>query len=102
MSPAFLIFGSLHLAGLLVRDAYELLKKAGRLDTRDARVFAGVFTAMCSLWVGWFGMAVTDPTRLPVPPALQAGSTRGSGVRCLPASFSGSWAGASSKALSRA
>jgi protein-S-isoprenylcysteine O-methyltransferase Ste14 len=70
MTPSFLVFGGLHLTGLLARDAYELLKKAGRLDTEDARVFVAVFAAMVALWVGWFGMAVTDPKRLAVPAAL--------------------------------
>jgi len=68
MNPYFFAFAGVFVVGLLIRDAYELLKKAGRLDTRDARVFTGVFSAMIALWVGWFGMGPTDPVRVPVAP----------------------------------
>jgi protein-S-isoprenylcysteine O-methyltransferase Ste14 len=71
MSTAYLVFVGLYLAGLVIRDGYELLKKAGRVDTRDSRVFATVFTSMCVMWVSWFGLGLLAPTRLPVPDALR-------------------------------
>ena len=40
MSTAYITAAGLYLGGLLVRDVYELLKKAGRVDTSDARIFA--------------------------------------------------------------
>lgn len=71
MRTIYLIFVGLYLAGLLIRDGYELLKKAGRVDARDTRIVAGVFVCMCVMWVSWFGMGFSDPARLPVPDALQ-------------------------------
>lgn len=71
MSAGYLIFVGLYLAGLLIRDGYELLKTTGRVDTTDTRIFAAVFASMCVMWVSWFGMGLLDPTRLPVPSSLR-------------------------------
>ena len=71
MDVAYVVCVGLYVAGLLIRDAYELLKKTDRIDTRDTRVFAFVFTSMCVMWVSWFVMGVLDPTRLPVPDVLR-------------------------------
>jgi protein-S-isoprenylcysteine O-methyltransferase Ste14 len=67
----YLIFAGLYLNGLLVRDVYETLKKAGRIDTADKRVFGVVFSSMIVMWVSWFAMGFLDPVRLPVPGTLR-------------------------------
>lgn len=71
MSAPVLVFAGLFLIALVVRDVYELLKKAGRIDTRDRLLFAAVFTSMCVMWISWFAMGAFDPTRLPVPGTLR-------------------------------
>jgi protein-S-isoprenylcysteine O-methyltransferase Ste14 len=71
MDALHIIFVALFLAGLVVRDGYEALKAAGRIDTRDGRVFAIVFGSMCVLWVSWFGIGLTAPSRLAAPDALR-------------------------------
>jgi protein-S-isoprenylcysteine O-methyltransferase Ste14 len=67
---AYVVLVGVYLVGLLVRDGYELLKKAGRVDTQDTRVFAMVFASMMLMWIAWFGMGLRDPTRVPVPELL--------------------------------
>ena len=47
MSAPYLVFAGLFLIGLVVRNVYESLKKAGRIDTKDKLPFAVVFTSMC-------------------------------------------------------
>lgn len=71
MGVVYLVAVGLYLAGLLIRDGYELLKKTGGVDTRDTRVFAAVFTSMCVMWASWFAMGLLDPTHLPVPDILR-------------------------------
>jgi protein-S-isoprenylcysteine O-methyltransferase Ste14 len=66
----YLVFAGLYLAGLIIRDGYELLKTTGRVDTKDTRIFAAVFASMCVMWVSWFGMGLSDPTRVAVPGVL--------------------------------
>jgi protein-S-isoprenylcysteine O-methyltransferase Ste14 len=57
----------LHLVGLLTRTSYELLKKAGRVDTGSKTLFACIFAAMSLLWIGWFAMCPFDPCVLRMP-----------------------------------
>jgi protein-S-isoprenylcysteine O-methyltransferase Ste14 len=64
---AYLSAVVLYLLGLTVRDAYELLKRSGRVDPTDSRVFAVVFTSMCVMWLCWFAVGVLAPVRLAVP-----------------------------------
>jgi protein-S-isoprenylcysteine O-methyltransferase Ste14 len=71
VSVEYIAAAGLFLGGLLVRDAYELLKKSGRIDTHDARVFALVFASMCVMWVSWFCMGFLDSIRPDVPTALR-------------------------------
>ncbi|HEX9093089.1 MAG TPA: isoprenylcysteine carboxylmethyltransferase family protein [Coriobacteriia bacterium] len=71
MSTAYTAFVGLYVTGLAVRDVYEILKKRGRVDTTDTRVFATVFASMIVMWVAWFGMGATDPARLPVPDGVR-------------------------------
>lgn len=71
MGVVYLVAVGLYLAGLLIRDGYELLKKTGGIDTTDTRIFAAVFTSMCVMWVSWFAMGLLDPTHLPVPDVLR-------------------------------
>jgi protein-S-isoprenylcysteine O-methyltransferase Ste14 len=71
MNVSYTVAVGLYLAGLLIRDVYELLKRASRVDTRDTLVFGVVFTSMCVMWVSWFAMGPLDPIRLPVPDTLR-------------------------------
>jgi protein-S-isoprenylcysteine O-methyltransferase Ste14 len=70
VSAGYIVAVGLFLGGLVVRDIYELLKKSGRIDTRNARVFALVFVSMCVMWIAWFGMGLLDPVRPDLPAAL--------------------------------
>ncbi len=71
MSSTYLVCTGLYLTGLLIRDVYEFLKKAGRIDTRDTRIFTVVFASMCVMWVSWFAMGFLDPARVLMPEALR-------------------------------
>ena len=72
MVAAYLGAATLYVVGLLIRDAYELLKRRGRIDTTDVRVFAVVFTSMCVMWLSWFAVGVLAPTHLALPSAVRA------------------------------
>ena len=67
MNTNFAAFLFLFLGCLLVRSTYEVLKKSGRVNPRNRLLFAVVFTAMCALWISWFGMCPLDPLPLPLP-----------------------------------
>jgi protein-S-isoprenylcysteine O-methyltransferase Ste14 len=71
MEALYLLSVGFYLAGLLVRDGYELLKKADAIDPKDTRVFAFVLTSMCVMWVSWFAMGALDPTRVAVSDVLR-------------------------------
>jgi protein-S-isoprenylcysteine O-methyltransferase Ste14 len=60
-----------YILGLSVRNAYELLKRQGRVATADPRVFAVVFTSMCVMWLSWFAIGTVAPMRLAVPPTAR-------------------------------
>ena len=67
MNANFAAFLFLFLGCLLVRSTYEVLKKSGRVNPRNRLLFAVVFTAMCALWISWFGMCPLDPLPLLLP-----------------------------------
>ena len=67
MNHEFPVFLGLFAAGLVVRMVYERLKLAGRVDIRNRLVFAVVFTGMCLMWMGWFGLVPEDPVKVALP-----------------------------------
>jgi len=71
MDSEYLLFLIFHIAGLTIRNVYEVLKKSGRVDSRNKVVFAVVFAAMCLMWAGWFEMGKLDPMKLALPPSVR-------------------------------
>jgi protein-S-isoprenylcysteine O-methyltransferase Ste14 len=67
MDRAYLIVAGLCLLGLTIRTGYELLKKAGRLDTQNKAIFAVVFVAMCVMLMSWPAICPLDPWRFALP-----------------------------------
>jgi protein-S-isoprenylcysteine O-methyltransferase Ste14 len=63
----YFVFLGLHLAGLMIRTGYELLKEAGRVNTKSKPLFTTIFMAMGAMWVSWFGMCPLDPLHLALP-----------------------------------
>jgi protein-S-isoprenylcysteine O-methyltransferase Ste14 len=59
------------LAGIVIRDGYEVLKLRGRIDPLNKAVFAVVFTAMCAMWVSWFGIGLLSPSHLAIAPVVR-------------------------------
>ena len=66
----FFLFG-LFLAGLAIRNIYELLKRAQRIKANHRGAFAVVFVAMCVMWVSWFSMCPLDPYHLSLPESVR-------------------------------
>ncbi len=64
MKTTYLVGLGMCLSGLTIRTGYELLKKAGKVDTESPLVFAVVFVAMCLMLVSWPIMCSSDPIRL--------------------------------------
>ena len=71
MGVAFLGAVVLYVVGLSIRDVYEVLKRGGRVNTMDTRVFAVVFSSMCGMWLSWFAVGMLAPTRLAFPPVVR-------------------------------
>lgn len=71
MSLNYLTVASLCLLGLLIRDSYELLKQAGRLDPKNNAIFAVVVVAMGAMLLSWPVMCPLDPWRSAVPGLVQ-------------------------------
>ena len=67
MEARFSLLFCLYVACLLIRSSYEVLKKSGRVNPRSKSLFAVVFTAMCVLWMSWFGMCPLDPSPVALP-----------------------------------
>jgi protein-S-isoprenylcysteine O-methyltransferase Ste14 len=67
MDRAYLITASLCFIGLIGRTSYELLKKGGRVDTKNKIIFAAVFAAMCIMLGGWPAISRLDPWRIVIP-----------------------------------
>jgi protein-S-isoprenylcysteine O-methyltransferase Ste14 len=71
MTVAYAVLAGVCLLGLAVRTGYELLKKAGKVDTTNTAVFTVVFVAMCVMLGSWLGLGRLDPWRVPVPGAVR-------------------------------
>jgi protein-S-isoprenylcysteine O-methyltransferase Ste14 len=71
MTATYLILVSVHLAAIVGRCRYELLKRSGRVDTRRPLVFWVVFADMVVPWAAWFGLGALDPVRLNLPEPLR-------------------------------
>ena len=67
MLTTYPIVAGLCLIGLMIRTGYELLKKAGRLSTKNKVIFALVFVAMCVMLASWPVMCPLDPWRIACP-----------------------------------
>jgi protein-S-isoprenylcysteine O-methyltransferase Ste14 len=67
MDRTYLLVAGLCLIGLAIRSSYELLKKAGKVDTKNTAIFAVVFVAMCLMLASWPVMCPLDPWRIAVP-----------------------------------
>jgi protein-S-isoprenylcysteine O-methyltransferase Ste14 len=67
----YLLFASLCLIGLAIRTIYELLKKAGRVDTKNTAIFALVFVGMCVMLTSWPVLCPRDPWRIAFPGVLR-------------------------------
>jgi len=67
MDGTFLLVAGLCLIGLAIRTGYEMLKKAGRVDTTSTPIFAVVFVAMCVMLAGWPALCPRDPWRIAIP-----------------------------------
>lgn len=63
MSTIYLASLGMCLLGLAIRTGYELLKKAGKVNSENPLVFAIVFVAMCLMLVSWPIMCSSDPIR---------------------------------------
>jgi protein-S-isoprenylcysteine O-methyltransferase Ste14 len=67
MDSTYLLVAGLCLIGVAIRSGYELLKKAGKVDTKNSAIFAVVFVAMCVMLASWPAMCPLDPWRIPFP-----------------------------------
>jgi len=71
MNPTYLVFLVLCLVALATRTGYELLKKAGRVDTKNKLVFAAVFVAMGLMLTSWILLGRFDPRPVALPGAAR-------------------------------
>ncbi|MFA4986151.1 MAG: isoprenylcysteine carboxylmethyltransferase family protein [Candidatus Brocadiia bacterium] len=71
MHSTYYVVAGLCLLGLAIRTSYELLKKAGRIDSRNKAVFAVVFAAMCTMLGSWPLMVPLDPVQFFMPNLVQ-------------------------------
>jgi protein-S-isoprenylcysteine O-methyltransferase Ste14 len=67
MKTGYLVFVGLYFLGLMIRAAYEQLKKNGRIDPKNKITFSIIFLAMCLLWTSWFNLCPLDPFQLSIP-----------------------------------
>ncbi len=70
MDLSYILISLVCVIGLAIRTTYELLKKAGRLDTHSQAIFALVFVAMLLILGSWPLMGRYDPRQLDLPEAL--------------------------------
>ncbi len=75
MNSTYLLVAGLCLVGLATRTIYEVLKHAGRVDTKNPAVFAVVFVAMCVMLTSWPVMGPLDPWPIAVPGAVRGIAT---------------------------
>jgi protein-S-isoprenylcysteine O-methyltransferase Ste14 len=71
MTADYSLLLGLYGAGLVIRNGYELFKRAGKADGSSRLVFGVVFVAMCLMWIGWFNMCRLDPWPLSVPEKMK-------------------------------
>ena len=71
MNSTYALFLGLFIVSLAVRTGYEVLKKSGKVNPESKPLFAGVFAAMCVLWISWFGMCPVDPLPVALPVQLR-------------------------------
>lgn len=71
MNNAFFILAGMCLIGLVIRFGYEVLKKDGKVDTRDPVIFTIVFAAMGLLLATWPAMCPNDPWRVVFPDPIR-------------------------------
>ena len=69
MNSIFLLFSILCLLGLSIRTSYEVLKKGGKVDSKNKMVFAIVFVGMILMLTSWIVMGLMNPWHLPLPMA---------------------------------
>jgi protein-S-isoprenylcysteine O-methyltransferase Ste14 len=67
MKVGYSVFLGTYLLCLAIRTEYELLKKAGRLDSKSVVSFSIILLVMILMWVSWFGMCPLDPIHLAIP-----------------------------------
>ena len=67
MNGTYLLIASLCLLALATRTTYEVLKKAGRVDTQNTAIFAAVFVAMCVMLASWPFLCPLDPWHIALP-----------------------------------
>jgi protein-S-isoprenylcysteine O-methyltransferase Ste14 len=67
MYTLYFVILALCLFGVTYRTVYEVLKKAGRLDTKNKVVFTFVFLAMSLLLMSWPLMCPLDPMHIVLP-----------------------------------
>ncbi|MEW6515379.1 MAG: NnrU family protein [candidate division FCPU426 bacterium] len=70
MDKTYLIIAGLCLLAFLARTGYELLKQAGRVDTKNPVVFAAIATAMGVFLMSWPFFCPLDPWRIALPAVL--------------------------------
>ncbi len=63
----WVLVAGLCLGGLSVRTAYEMLKKAGRVDLENRITFGVVFAAMMAMLGSWPVLCAADPWRSALP-----------------------------------
>jgi protein-S-isoprenylcysteine O-methyltransferase Ste14 len=71
MHSTYLTLAGLCLISLTIRTVYEVLKKAGRLDTKNKTTFAVVFVAMCAMLASWPVMCPLDPWPIALPEGVR-------------------------------
>jgi protein-S-isoprenylcysteine O-methyltransferase Ste14 len=59
------------LFGLAIRTVYELLKRRGKVDTKNTTVFWTVFAGMALMLGSWIVLGYFDPLPLPIPAPIR-------------------------------
>lgn len=67
MKSAFGILLFIFLFCLVIRNIYELLKKAGKIDLANKILFGAIFADMIIMWIGWFSLCPLDPSTVVFP-----------------------------------
>lgn len=71
MDKNYLIIAGLCLLALLIRTGYELLKQAGKVDTKNPVIFTAIATTMGVFLLSWPCFCPLDPWRIPLPAGLR-------------------------------